>query len=66
MNADGSGLTRLTDHPEDDQFPTWSPDGQQIAFGSLRDGGGWHIYVMNTDGSGLRRIASGSEPDWSH
>ncbi len=25
MNANGSNMTRLTDHPSHDQFPTWSP-----------------------------------------
>jgi TolB protein len=25
MNADGSGQTRLTDHPDEDAGPAWSP-----------------------------------------
>jgi tol-pal system beta propeller repeat protein TolB len=50
MKADGSGLTRLTDHPAGDWGPTWSPDGNYIAFGSDRDGNP-EIYVMNPDGS---------------
>jgi hypothetical protein len=25
MNADGSGLTKLTDAPADDAFPAWRP-----------------------------------------
>ena len=25
MNADGSGLTRLTDNPANDWFPSWAP-----------------------------------------
>jgi len=25
MNPDGSGLTKLTDHPADDAFPAWRP-----------------------------------------
>ncbi|MCH8993458.1 MAG: PD40 domain-containing protein, partial [Chloroflexi bacterium] len=32
VNADGSGLTRLTDNLADDSQPTWSPDGTHIAF----------------------------------
>jgi Tol biopolymer transport system component len=48
--------------------PAWSPDGQEIAFASLREGTG-HIYVMRWDGTGLRRLTSGPKsddhPSWS-
>ena len=49
MNADGSGVVRLTDHSARDGEPAWSPDGQRIAFSSDRDGN-YDIYVMNADG----------------
>ena len=55
MNADGSGVTRLTyngarDSFLNDSFPTWSPDGRRIAFHSNRDGGNMEIYVINAAG----------------
>jgi len=66
INADGSGLTRLTD--ASDWQPTWSPDGNRLAFMSLRDGDR-EIYVVNADGSGLRRISNNpwqdKHPSWS-
>ncbi|HXH88320.1 MAG TPA: hypothetical protein VNI55_06920, partial [Gaiellaceae bacterium] len=71
MNFDGSGVTALTSHLEDDYHPTWSPDGKKIAFASEREGGNGRpdIYVMNADGSDIRRIAptsrSRDEPAWS-
>ena len=43
-------LIKLTNHPARDGRPNWSPDGQQIAFTSDRDGN-WEIYVMNADGT---------------
>jgi len=68
MNADGSGVTRLTNNPADDRWPSWSPDGKRIAFTSDRDGN-WEIYVMNADGSGMTRLtnnpAGNFDPSWS-
>ena len=54
MNADGSGVTRLTNHTADDYIPTWSPDGGRIAFTSDRDGNE-DIFVMNVNGTGVTR-----------
>ena len=44
--------------------PTWSHDGQQIAFFSERDGtyNMFALYVMNRDGSDVRRL---TEPEFS-
>ncbi len=47
MNADGSGVTRLTVRDAHDVGPAWSPDGRRIAFHSNREDGNWDIYVMN-------------------
>jgi len=67
MNMDGSGRTRLTNAPALDVGPSWSPDGEKIAFESDRAGGdyGWKIYVMNADGSGQTFLHVGSAPAWS-
>jgi uncharacterized repeat protein (TIGR01451 family) len=57
INADGSGLRRLTDNPAFDGYPTWSPDGARLAFSSTRTGG-YRIHVMNADGSGVGQVSS--------
>ena len=48
--------------------PAWSPGGRQIAFASLRSGTS-HIYAMQADGTGTRRLTAGKEnddhPSWS-
>ena len=60
MNADGSGLMRLTDNSASnyawyDSSPAWSPDGKKIVFVSTRYSGG--IYIMNADGTGQTRLS---------
>jgi TolB protein len=51
----GGKPTRLTDSYESDWAPVWSPDGRRIAFDRQDDGYNW-IYVVNADGTGLRRL----------
>ena len=38
---------RLTNDPEDDRDPAWSPDGRRLAYASRQDGN-WEIYVYDT------------------
>ncbi len=53
---------------ETDTAPAISPDGQQITFMSRRDGN-WEIYIVNADGSDLRRLTENPTqdglPTWS-
>jgi TolB protein len=62
MKTDGTQQKRLTPIEKSDSFPTWSPDGKQIAFGSNRDGN-MNIFVMKADGSGTRRLTSDAADD---
>lgn len=63
INADGSGqAVNLTNSPEHDEQPTWSPDGRLIAWLS-DDGGRFQISVMNADGSNARRITENARVD---
>ena len=63
MNADGSGLTRLTHDPGDDHVPAWAPDGQSIAFSSRRDGD-WEIYLMDANGTNQVNLTNHSSHDY--
>lgn len=51
MNADGSGLRPLNQHPAYDSGGFWSPDGARIVFSSDRDGD-TEIFIIDVDGSG--------------
>ena len=68
VNADGSGQTRLTDHPAGDWEPRWSPDGGKIVFTTDRDGNK-EIYVMNPDSSNQMNLTNSAEneehPSWA-
>jgi TolB protein len=56
------------DPAKQNYLPAWSPDGTKLAFTSQRDGNP-EIYVMNKDGSGLRRMTNNPaidvSPTWS-
>ncbi len=62
INADGTGLRRLTDGLD----PTWSPDGSQVAF--ARWSFPYGLYVINADGTEERQVLGAAQvkaPDWS-
>lgn len=62
MNANGTGVTPLTDNADSDRNPNWSPDGDRIVFESGRDGDD-DIYVMNADGSGVVQLTNDPDQD---
>lgn len=61
VNADGSGLRRITDGVD----PVWSPDGHRIAFTRWRHPKG--VWVVELDGEEWRPFDWGSArwPSWS-
>ena len=73
VNADGSGLTQLTEGPHNDFDPVWLPDGR-IAFISDRRGGFgrchqrsvpvYTLHVMNADGTGIEAISLHETNEW--
>ncbi len=58
MNADGSNLVRLTDHPSAEQGPSWAADGQSLFFTGERDGRG-EIYRVWIADKRVERVTSG-------
>jgi TolB protein len=74
MNPDGTGVVNLTNNGAHDGGgdrgaggPTWSPDGQRIAFDSTRTGP-FEIFVMDAEGGNVAQLTNGGwnvEPAWS-
>jgi TolB protein len=68
MDSNGANQLRLTDDPAYDVEPSWSPDGDRIAFVSAREKRGLNIHVMDSDGRNLMELtkeSSNTEPAWS-
>jgi len=60
---------QITDTPEPDLDPDWSPDGQQLVYRSDVHGGDPEVFVANIDGSNPVRLTQhpgyDSDPKWS-
>ncbi len=76
LNANDGEVIRLTNDPAFDDSPALSPDGSRIVFLSARHDPSpafpdlkYEIYVVNVDGSGLKRLTETEEaedhPAWS-
>lgn len=61
-NSDGSSIRLLTSTVHKERLPVWSPDGQKIAFLSNKSGKVFEGWVINPDGSGLRKITTETTP----
>lgn len=54
QTLDGEVSWQITGDPRD-TGPVWSPDGSRVAF-TRRQHDHWEVYVVNADGSGLKRL----------
>ena len=65
MDADGGNQRNLSNNPNKDSSPSWSPDSKRIAFSSWKpeDWEGIEIYVMDTDGDNQRKLTNNRHPD---
>ena len=68
MNADGTGLTNLTQTLHvSEAAGSWSPDGERIAF--VKRSGDVGVWAMDADGANQRQLTSNRSgdllPDWS-
>ncbi|GAB5382827.1 MAG: hypothetical protein Alis3KO_40720 [Aliiglaciecola sp.] len=65
-NRDGSNPTNLSFNRGQDLWPTWSPNGSQIAYSHGAGSTGQRfVYIINSDGSNKTRLTEGNDPDFS-
>jgi len=66
MDADGSGVRRLTDSPGYDGGPFFSPDGGRIVWRRFTpDGAKAEVWTMKVDGSDQRQITRLGALSWA-
>ncbi len=64
VNADGTGLRRLTSGPERDTQASWSPDGRLVSFVRVKDeSSASSIWIVAADGSHGRHRRE-DDPRW--
>jgi len=70
IDVDGTHQRRLTGDPADESMPSWSTDGETIAFRTGSGSSGGALSTMNADGTGLKELLVGPGrwmlfPRWS-
>jgi TolB protein len=59
MNRDGSAVRNLSNHPDFDGYPAFSPDGKWVVFASNRHGNAFNefnVYLVDLQGENLMQL----------
>ena len=58
MPIAGGTPQQLTRGPNHEFVNDWSPDGRELVFHSMREGGQRDVFVVSTDGTGIQPVAA--------
>lgn len=68
MHSDGTNLHQITPSGGNSQGPSFSPDGEWVAFTAYFDAignnNGCEIYIMRIDGTNLKKLTQNNYCDW--
>jgi Tol biopolymer transport system component len=64
-SLNGETATLLAGNASENYVPTWSPDGNQIAYQSNDGSSNSEIWIMDKDGNNKRRVTFTSNNGWS-
>jgi TolB protein len=67
MSVGGGHPMKVTEEPEHELHPSWSPDGSRLVYCKLgARSGRWEMWVVDTENPGVRRFLDyGLFPQWS-
>jgi|GEM_PF-4071970 len=66
IDTNGTNIRKLVGGKGLMGHPAFSPDGKKIVFALRKDEfKDYEIYVINTDGTALKKLTTGRYPDWS-
>ena len=69
VSTDGGELLQLTNGPNGDSDPQWSPDSMRLAFASKREDGKTQVWIIPIAGGEARQLThtknGASNPRWS-
>jgi TolB protein len=63
IDVEAQTAAQLTDSGNN-AASSYSPDGEWIAFNSLRNNDQADLFIMRADGSSMRQVTENPEPDW--
>jgi TolB protein len=70
MHPDGSAATQVTSSPNNEGYPSWSPDGTKIVFSAIGiDTNGWDLFLVDLQTSQVSPLVAERStdlfPQWS-
>ena len=64
MNLESGENRQITHEPFEDWYPSWSPDGKEIVFASIRTGN-FQLFITDIEGNKVRQLTELEGVNWT-